>query len=320
MSTRWLCLVALVVCSLCSVAQDTAVSQQDATLGSAIGAQATSSTPAAAATEPLIGPGDLIEFRVFGAPDMTQELRINGAGEAMVPLAGPVKIGGMTASEAQRAIESRLKDGGYLRNPRVSLFTKEYAMQGVSVLGEVGRPGVYPIQGQRRLYDLISQAGGITQRAGRSVTISRRSEPDKAIHYVLNNDPSKSMELNVEIFPGDTIVVSRAGVVYVVGNVAKPSGFTMENNDHLTVLEAIALAGGTGPGASLNSAKILRRSNGDMEQIETPLKPIFSAKSEDVPLRPGDILFVPDSKAKGLARRGLESIVQITTGLAIYRR
>jgi len=326
------CLAVLVTASLFTSAQTPVPLPQDARSGTQSSGSPGAEPPAppatnppdgatsTAASEPLIGPGDLIEFRVFGAPDMTQDLRINAAGEALVPLAGPVKIGGMTAAHAQTLIESRLKDGGFMRNPRVSLFTKEYSQQGVSVLGEVGRPGVYQIQGQRRLYDLISLAGGMTPRAGRNVTISRRSEPDKPINYVLNNDPSKSMELNVEISPGDTIVVSRAGVIYVVGSVAKPSGFTMENNDHLTVLEAIALAGGTIQGAALNSAKILRRGESGIQEIQTPLKPILSAKAQDVALKPGDILFVPDSKAKGAARRGLESIVQITTGLAIYRR
>jgi polysaccharide export outer membrane protein len=270
--------------------------------------------------EPLIGAGDLIEFRVFGAPDMTQDMRINAAGEALVPLVGPVKVGGLTAAEAQSVIEARLKDGGFMRNPRVSLFTKEYAMQGITVLGEVVKPGVYPMLGHRRLYDLLSLAGGMTQRAGKNVTISRRTQPDKPITIELNNDPSKSIEENIEIFPGDTVVVSRAGVIYVVGSVAKPSGFTMDNNDHVTVLEAVALAGGTNPGAALNGAKILRRSDNGIQEIMTPLKPIFEAKSKDISLQPGDILFVPDSKAKGAARRGLESIVQITTGLAIYRR
>src|SRR5947209_13700665 len=108
MSTRLLCLVALAVCSLCSVGQDSAASARDLQASSVATADAADEarTTQEAQREPLISPGDLIEFRVFAAPDMTQELRINGAGEAMVPLAGPVKIGGMNASEAQRAIES----------------------------------------------------------------------------------------------------------------------------------------------------------------------------------------------------------------------
>jgi polysaccharide export outer membrane protein len=296
----------LVGLSLCAVGQD----------------EKTGIDTAAATTtlEPLIGPGDLIDFRVFGAPDMTQELRINSAGEAMIPLVGPVKVGGMTSVEAQTLIESRLRGGGYMRAPHVSLFTKEYALQGITMLGEVAKPGVYPVIGQRRIYDLISLAGGMTSRAGHRVTISRRTEPDKPIQLELNTDPSKSIEQNVEVFPGDTVVISRAGVIYVVGSVGKPSGFTMENNDHLTVLEAIALAGGTNPAASLNGAKIIRRSETGIEEIQTPLKPILTAKAQDVPLKPGDILFVPDSKTKGAARRGLESVLQVTTGLAIYRR
>jgi polysaccharide biosynthesis/export protein len=276
-----------------------------------------STTPS---SEPLIGPGDLIEMRVFNAPDMTQELRINSDGEALLPLLGPVEIGGLTAAQAQQLIETKLREGGFIRNPHVTLFTKEYASQGISVLGEVSKPGVYPVVGQRRLYDLLSVAGGTTARAGKNVTIARRAEPDKPINVQISTDPSKSMESNVEVFPGDTVVVSRAGVIYVVGSVAKPSGFTMENDDRITVLEAIALAGGTSPTAALNGAKIIRRGDKGVQEIATPLKPLLAAKAQDTALLSGDILFVPDSKAKSAARRSLESIVQITTGLAIYRR
>lgn len=270
--------------------------------------------------EPMIGPGDLIEVRVFGAPELTQEVRINASGEAMFALIGPVRIGGLTQFQAQKTLEAKLKDGGFLRDPHVTLFTKDYASQGVSVLGEVQRPGVYPVLGPRRLFDVLSLAGGSTQRAGKMVTVTHRSDPDKPTQVEISTDPSKSLANNVEIFPGDTVVVSRAGVIYVVGSVARPSGFTMDNNERLTVLEAIALAGGTSSTAALNNAKILRKNANGVEEIATPLKPILSAKSQDVPLKPGDILFVPDSKTKGFARRGLESAIQITTGLAIYRR
>ena len=281
-----------------------------------------STEPAAANTsaahEPRIGPGDLIAIKVFGVPELSEELRVNAEGEVVVALIGPVRVGGLTHSEANRVIETRLKEGGFLRDPHVTLFTKEYATQGITVLGEVSKPGVYPMLGVRRLYDLLSLAGGPTPRAGKVVSITRRSAPDKAIDIEISSDPSRSLASNVELFPGDTVVVSRAGLVYVVGSVGRPAAYVMENNGRMTVLEVLALAGGANRTASLNGTRIIRRNGTSLQEIAVALKPILSAKANDVELQPGDILFVPDSKAKNAARRGLESIVQVATALAVY--
>ena len=103
--------------------------------------------------------------------------------------------------------------------------------------------GVYPVLGERRLYDVISAAGGFTDKAGRVVTITRRIKPDAPVTVHLPSNLSDQTDANVAVSPGDTIVVGRAGIVYVVGDVNRPSGFMIEDNN-LTVLKALALAGG----------------------------------------------------------------------------
>src|SRR5216684_8348849 len=112
-----------------------------------------------------IGPGDLLEITistVIGAPEVDWKARVSGSGDITLPLVGSFHVAGMTAEEAQEFIGKKYKDGEILKSPQVSVFLLEYASQGVSVLGEVLKPGVYPLLTSRRLLDLISQAGGLT--------------------------------------------------------------------------------------------------------------------------------------------------------------
>ena len=119
--------------------------------------------------------------------------------------------------------------------------------------------------------------------------------------------------------PGDTIMVSHAGIVYVVGDVSKPGGFLIENNDRLTVMQAIALAQGTNKTASLNNAKLIRKADTGREELPVPLKKIL-AKMSGCMLADGDILFVPSSQAKNAAYRGMEAALQMATGVVVYGR
>jgi polysaccharide export outer membrane protein len=266
-----------------------------------------------------IGPGDLVELRVFGVPELSEAERINDAGTISLGLIGEAMIAGLTVTEAEHLIEQRYRDGDFLKDPRVTLTIREYASQGVSVLGEISRPGVYPVLGTRRLYDILSIAGGPTPRAGRTATITHRDRPQDPVTVRISNDPSASLAGNIEVEPGDTIIISKAGVVYVVGAVARPAGFIMDNNGEMTVLQALAMAGGSGPSAALDKARIIRKSPSGVTEIPVPLKQILATKAHDVPLTSDDVLFVPGSAAKSVARRSAESVLQVATGLAIYR-
>jgi polysaccharide export outer membrane protein len=265
-----------------------------------------------------IGAGDLIDVSIYGVSDFHQEVRVSEEGDASLPLIGTVRLGGATVEDAQDMIAKALVEGQYFRDPHVSVGIKEYSSQGVSVLGEVTRPGVYPMIGKRRLFDLISEAGGFSPKAGKLVTITHRDQPTTPNKVTLSDDPAKSSGSNVEIDPGDTIAVSKAGIVYVVGDVQRPGGFVMENNERMTVLQAVALAQGTNRTAALNAARILRRTAAGPTEVKIPLKQIMAAKASDMELNPEDILFIPGSAAKGALSRGVEGIFQVATSAAIY--
>lgn len=263
-----------------------------------------------------LGVGDLLEVNVYGVPELSTKARISSSGDVYLPLISYVHVAELSLEEAQTLIEKRLSDGGFLKNPHVSVFIDEYASQAITVLGEVQKPGPYPIIGDRRLYDLISAAGGLTEKAGRTVTIAHRNTPDQPITVRLAEGLAQTSESNVPVKPGDTIVVQRAGIVYVVGDVGRPSGFLMDN-DSLTVLKAIALAGGTNRTAKLNGAKIIRKTSTGMQETPIPLKSILQAKAADVPMHADDILFVPGSAGKAAAYRGVEAVLQAATAVSI---
>ena len=267
----------------------------------------------------LIGLGDLIEITVYGAPDFNKQVRISDSGDVDLPLIGAVKLAGLSTHEGEALIRKRLMDGGFFNDPQVSIFEKEYASQGISVLGEVQKPGTYPLLGARFLFEALSAAGGTTPKAGKSVTIIHRGRPQEPETVALTYSGSTPQTGNVPVLPGDTIVVSKAGVVYVVGDVRQPSGFLLDSA-RLTVLQAVAMAQGANPTASLDHAKVIRRTSDGPKEIPIELSKIMQAKAQDVELKDEDILFIPRSASKSAGIRGLEAILQTATGLAIYRR
>ena len=283
----------------------------------AIGAYSSSRSSNDIGTGPIrLGPGDLVEVAVYNVPELTTKARISTNGDIYLPLIDYVHVGDLTQEEAQRLIEQRLASGGFVNNPHVTLFISEYASGVVTLLGEVARPGSYPVMGERRLYDIFSAAGGLTEKAGRSVTISHRNDPEHPVNVRLAENLVQTPATNVSIQQGDTIVVQRAGIVYVVGDVGRPSGFLMDN-DHLTVLRAIALAGGTTRTAKLNGAKLLRKTPDGIRETPIALNKILQAKAPDVAMQAEDVLFVPSSARKVAVYRGAEAVMQTATALSI---
>jgi polysaccharide export outer membrane protein len=263
-----------------------------------------------------LGPGDLVEISVYNIPELTTKARVSSNGDVYLPLIDYIHVAGLTQEEAQRVIERRLSDGGFVNNPHVTVFVADNASGAVTLLGEVARPGPYPVIGERRLFDIFSAAGGLTEKAGKTVMITHRNDPEHPATVRLAENLAQTPETNVPIRQGDTIVVQRAGVVYVVGDVGRPSGFLMDN-DNLTVLKVIALAGGTTRTAKLSGAKLLRKTPEGVRETTIALNKILQAKVPDVPMKADDVLFVPSSAKKVALYRGTEAIMQSATALSI---
>jgi polysaccharide export outer membrane protein len=264
-----------------------------------------------------IGPGDELDISVFGLPELSDHSRVSDSGDVSLPLIGNVHLAGLSSSEAQALIERRLVDGHFVNSPHVSVYVREYTTEGISLMGEVNRPGVYSALGAHRLLDLIETAGGLTSKAGRTVTVAHRDDPNHPIALTLSNDAVKTAENNIELEPGDTIVVSKAGIIYVVGEVNRPGGFVMEDNK-ITASQVLAMAAGPTSMASLNRAKMIRHTPEGLKDIPLPFKKILQAKIPDIQLQPDDIIWVPSSRTKVIASTTTSTIISTAASLAIY--
>jgi len=221
-------------------------------------------------------------------------------------MVGPVRLLGLTEKEAAGAVAKALVDGGMLLHPQVTVLTVSAAGQDVSVLGEVVRPGVYPYAVHHRLLDLLSAASGTGPNAGRLVSVFHR-EDAKTAHMVV-----------LELAPGDTVLVSRAGLVYVIGDVVRPGGFAVDPVQGLTVVQALTLAWGATPNAVASKAMLIRDQPGGRTLTTLNLRRMIRGEDPDLPVRDRDILFVPDSAAKDLLHKTMESAIQSAVGVSIY--
>jgi polysaccharide export outer membrane protein len=265
-----------------------------------------------------IGAGDLVEMSVFDTPELSGKLRVSNTGDVILPLVGTVHLQGLTAGEAQALIRDKFISGGFLKDPQVTVFISEYATQNVSVVGEVHKPGVYPAFGAHHLLDYLSLAEGVTPLAGTAIVITHSGHPDQPQRVTMTAGAAPQPENNPEILPGDTIFVERTGLVYVVGDVARPGGFPMDHDGKLTILQAVALAQGTNETAAKGSAKLIRNTPQGRHEIPVDLKKILTAKAIDLPLQDNDILFVPSSAAKN-TWKGIESALPAAAAASIYR-
>lgn len=263
-----------------------------------------------------LGPGDLLEVSVYNVPELASKVRVSNSGDVYLPLIDYVHVSGLTQEEAQTLIEKRLVDGGFVRGPHVTIFVDEANSQGVTVIGEVAKPGIYPNVADHKLYEIISQAGGFSASASRKIAVIRRSQPDP-IRVDLPRNLADDLSGNIDILPGDTISVPRAPIIYVVGDVGRPSGLLVDNGS-LTVLQALALAGGTNRTAKLGAARIIRKGPTGMMETKLEIKKMLEAKSPDVTLQADDILFIPVSAAKIAAARTAEAALGMATAVSIY--
>ena len=264
----------------------------------------------------LIGRGDLLHITIFREPDLEQRVRVKDSGEIDLALTGTVQVAGLTPSEAARAIAHQYVSGHYLNHPQVSVLVEEYATQGVSVLGQVKKPGAFSMPTPRNLLDVLALAGGLTEIADRHITV-QRANGSEAIHVFLPNNAPGNPLAGVMVNPGDTVLVPKAGVVYVLGDVSHPGGYVMQDDAKMTVLQALAMAAGANKTAKEDATRLIRKVNGNYQDRIVPLKDIEQGKQPDMQLEADDVLYVPFSMAKHMVL-ATSGIVSSTSAAAIY--
>jgi polysaccharide export outer membrane protein len=260
--------------------------------------------------EVRIVPGDVISIATYGAPELStagvaaQGLKVGASGEIVLPYLGPVKLAGLTPSEAAAYLRKALKDGGILVDPQVSVELLDSPTRVITVLGEVQRVALVPAFGQLRLLDVISACGGLTTLASHTIQIHRRGVPDP-ITVELGVDPKATNVTDIQLMAGDTVVVPRVGSVFIVGQVKNPSALPLSGNAPITVMRALAMAGGVNYSAALSKARIIR-TTADNQKVEImlDLAKVMFGKQQDIALVSDDILYIPTNAFKAIVSSG----------------
>jgi polysaccharide export outer membrane protein len=286
----------------------------------------------------VLGPDDEISVRALAVEEINGErpVRVDMSGYINLPLAGRVKVGGLTVHQAEEAIAAQLKK--FVVAPEVSINVAEFRSQPVSVLGAVRNPGVYQLRGRKTLVEVLSMAGGLDEAAGSTLKIARHRKrgriplegavEEKGGEFTTAEVSLKSIldasspADNIVLEPEDVVTVPRAEMVYVIGQVQRAGGFVLNERKTISVLEALSLAGGLDRTASSKNARILRPTPGATEraEIRLNLKSILDGRAPDQQLQADDILFIPSSTPKRAALRAAEMAISTLSGVIIWRQ
>jgi polysaccharide export outer membrane protein len=279
-----------------------------------------------------LGREDLISVRLYESLDYNPTVRVSQEGNVQLPLIGTIHVEGLTLHQAQDLIAQKLVSAGMYRDPQVSIQITESPNQIATVIGEIH--GIVPIIGERHLYDVLSAASGggglpnttttvvvggvgLPNTASHVITINRYGQKDP-ITVDLGTDPAKSALANIPIFPRDTIVVPRVGVVYVLGAFKTQGAIPLQQNAPLTLMKVAALAGGPGFEGQQSDLRIIRSVGVDRQVVRVDIGKVIKGKAPDPVLEPEDIVFLPTNQMKAAIKSGgLSTLLGIASILIV---
>jgi polysaccharide export outer membrane protein len=301
-------------------------------IGPAISSTSTVANAPSSTSKPDYGdspimPGDVISIITYGVPELTTTsltttsdsligasapvvsgLKVGAQGEITLAYLGTIKIAGLTPSEAVSYLSRRLVEGGFLVDPQISVALVESPTRVITVVGEVVKPAPVPAFGRVRLLEVISACGGFTQMASHTITLRRLGNPNP-IPIELGVDPKTTDVTNILLLAGDTIIVPRVGNVFVVGEVKNSEAIPLSTNTPITVMRAIAMAGGLKYSAALSKARIIRTTaDNQVLEIKLDLKKLMLSQQVDVALLSDDVLFIPANTFKATISSGGASV------------
>lgn len=260
--------------------------------------------------------GDVISIRLFSDGEYNQSVRINNDGTVLLPLIGVVHLDGLSVTQGEELLEEKLSAAGMYRNPQVTIQIAEGPNAAVTIIGEVH--AIVPVAGSKHLLDVLSVAGGLPATASHVITINRPGQ-SKPIVVDLGTDPMHSSLGNIPVFPGDTIVVSRIGIVYIFGAFGGSAG-TVPLNAYtpLTLTEATALSGGIKWEANNSDLRIIR-TVGDRRTVAVyNIKRVLNGKDPDPILQPNDIVYLPPVPLKQIFSSGAIGTILGLADLALF--
>ncbi len=237
-----------------------------------------------ATTDYRLGPGDLLHITVAGYPEMTTDVRVSQTGHITYPFIGEIPVANGSTQDVEGTIAMKLSDGAFIREPQVTVLVAEYQGRMISVMGQVQKPGQYPLTSRVKVVDLLAAAGGTVPTAAADEATLLRKDGSKAVidlDSLFNGDPQQ----NLTVSDGDTIYVPRAPQFYIYGEVQKPGMYRLERN--MTVSRAISAGGGLTPKGSERRVVVKRREGKGKERTVS----VDSSGS----VMPDDVIFVKQS-------------------------
>ncbi len=234
-----------------------------------------------------LGPGDMLKISVYGNPDLAVETRVNDVGVISYPLVGEIEVGGLTPNAAEKKIAGLLESGGFIRKPHVNLIVTMMQSQQLSVLGQVNKPGRFPVDGKRSLTDVLAMAGGLNADAADKVTLirTRDGKTTKDSIDLLAIMRSTDAANNPQLLAGDVIYVDRAPRFYIYGEVQKPGSYRLEND--MNVLQALSVGGGLSNRGTERGVRVKRRDTNGVLQV-------LDVKQDDM-VQVDDVIYVKES-------------------------
>jgi polysaccharide export outer membrane protein len=266
-------------------------------------------------TDEPMSPGQVVHISVFNAPDFSVITRVSETGEIAVPMLGAIHVQGLNSQQASELIVSQLKQRNLVLDPHV-MVTVESSSTGITILGEVRAPGIYPPPGKRLLSDLLATAGGMTANTGRIIEISNDHDPEKRDLVLWDPTMHNTANFDRPIHPGDRVIVRACGLAYIGGHVAKPGAYSLCGSPQITLSQAIALAGGTTPLTSEKHSYLIHtQPDGARVAQEIDLTKILRGKAADPVVHEDDIVYVTPSAIKDALTRASAYALALSNSL-----
>jgi polysaccharide export outer membrane protein len=259
----------------------------------------------------LLGRGDLISLRLFGAADYVTTVRLDTNGNVELPYIGSIHLEGLSIHQAQLLVADRLRTGGYYVNPEVIIQVIESLNSSVTIAGEVR--AVVPVTGARRLIDVISAAGGLPPTASHTVRIIRPGEKEPIV-LNLGTDLTNTAAVDTLVYPRDIIQVSRSGVVYVLGAFRTQGSLPLDQAMPLTLMQLAAMSGGVGYEGRYKDLRLIRTFGNERRLVKVDIKKVLNGKAPDPILQANDIVYLPSDPLKAAAKSlGVGGVIGVAT-------
>ena len=259
-----------------------------------------------------IAAGEIVHVIVFDAPDFSLITRVSDSGDIPYPILGSVHIAGLNSVSAAELLRTELKNRHLMLEPAVTV-TVDSTITGITVLGEVHSPGIYPPPGKHQLSDLLALAGGLTANTGRLIEISNDRMPGKKDYVAWDPTMHNTENFDRPVSPGDRVLVRACGIAYVGGNVMKPGAYSLCGSPNVTLSEVLALAGGVAPNASLSKTYIVRTQPDGTRVVEqVDIKRVLTSRVSDPIVHEDDIIYVSPSPTKAILKGALAFALAVT--------